>query len=215
MIWYTCQCTSLFYVIAAHQYIWCTVMHTVRFLKMNWSIRTKFLKVYAIQHKFSLLIQSLTKTCFANTLEACFSMHKELKLVLIDDSLKGSSRVWAEWNVVLHSKSSTSIPHFIWTFRPFSSMERQPGKFMMWCKVHVFQQCLHTWNWIVCSVAHSENSIHAFIHSQARWRGSSPLSSRVWWLSLTKTFTALITIWLRLVFDFLLEWKCISISQFL
>lgn len=113
-------------------------MHTVRFLKMNWSMRTKFLKVYAIQHKFSLLVQSLTKTRFANTLEACFSMHKEMKLVLIDDSLKSSSRVWAEWNVVLHSKSSTSTPHFIWTFRPFSSMERLPGKFMMWCKVHVF-----------------------------------------------------------------------------
>lgn len=133
----------------------------------SWSIMgMKFLSVYAVQHKSSLLGQSLTKTRLANTLEACFSMPKEMKLVLIDDSLKDSCRLWAEWNVVLLSKSSTSMPHLKWTFSPFSSMESLPGKFMMWCKVLVFQQCLHPWNWIVCSVARSENSIHAFLHSR-------------------------------------------------
>jgi len=66
-----------------------------------------------MQHKFSLLVRSLTKTRLANTLEACFSMQKEMKLVLIDDSLKDSCHLWAEWNVVPHSKSSTSLPHFI------------------------------------------------------------------------------------------------------
>lgn len=122
----------------------------------SWSIMgTKFLSVYAAQHKSSLLGQSLTKTRLANTLEACFSMPKEMKLVLID-----------EWNVVLLSKSSTSMPHLKWTFSLFSSMESLPGKFMMWCKVLVFQLCLHLWNWIVCSVARSENSIDAFLHSR-------------------------------------------------
>ncbi len=122
----------------------------------SWSIMgTKFLCVYAAQHKSSLLGQSLTKTRLANTLEACFSMPKEMKLVLID-----------EWNVVLLSKSSTSMPHLKWTFSPFSSMESLAGKFMMWCKVLVFQQCLHLWNWIVCLVARSENSIDAFLHSR-------------------------------------------------
>lgn len=169
----------------------------------SWGMGTKFSSVYSVQHNSSLLGQSLTKVSLANTLEACFSMPKEMKLALIDDSLKGSCRLWAEWNVVLLSKSSASMPHL--TFSPFSSMESLPGKFMMWCKVLVFQQCLHPWNWIVCSVAHTENSIHAFLHSRERWRGSSPHSSRVWWLSLTKTFMALITIWLRLVFDFLLS----------
>lgn len=118
--------------------------------------RTKFLKVYVMQHKFSLLVQSLTKTRLANTLEACFSLQKEMKLVLIDDSFKDSCRLWAEWNVVPHSKSSISMPHFIWTFRPYSSIESLPGKFMMLCKVLVFPKCLYTWNWVVCSVAHSE-----------------------------------------------------------
>lgn len=134
-------------------------------------------------------VSSLTKSGLANTLEACFSMPRERKLALIDDGLEALVPFlgWVECG------SAQQMPHL----RLFSTMES-----LMWCKVLVFQQCLHAWNWYICSVALSENNILAFILSQERWRGSSPHSSRVWWLSSTKTSTALITIWLRWVLDF-------------